>query len=107
MLKIAVDPYSQFYKTLKNCLSNETTIKICEKMVSQDSKFIAQKLYYDLINFNYIEFEKDSEARLVFKILVASEDYIFSEKEKDLFIKHLYVKVRSMDYYKSKYLGGG
>ena len=106
MLKTTIDPHSQLYITLKDCFTNQKSINLCNKMLSHDAQFIIQKFHYDLINFYSIEFKKNSEAEDVFKILVASEDYIFSEKEKGLFMKDLYVKIKPIEYYKKKYLGG-
>ena len=105
MLKTTVDPYSQLYQTLKKCLTNQKTIAICQKMVSYDALSIAEKLYYDLTTFYTVEFEQGSEARDVFKILVASPDYSFSEKEKNILVRDLYVKIKPLDYYKKKYWG--
>lgn len=105
MLKTTIDPYSPLYKTLKDCFKNPETINLCQKMVGNDAVSIAEKLYYDLTNFYTIQFDKNSEARNVFKILVASEDYSFSEKEKNIFITDLYVKIKTLDYYKKKYWG--
>jgi len=105
MLSIIIDPYSPLYKSLKDCFTNTEAINVCQKMVSYDAISIAEKLHYDLTTFYKIEFEKQSEARDVFKILVASSDYSFSEKEKGIFITNLYVKIRSLDYYKKKYWG--
>ena len=105
MLKTTIDPYSQFYQTLKNCLTNQETISLCQKMVSYDALSIAEKLYYDLTNFYTIEFEKYSEARDVFKILVASPNSSFSQQEKDILFKDLCIKVKDINYYKKKYWG--
>lgn len=105
MLKTTIDPYSPLYKTLKDCFTNQKSIHLSQKMIGNDALSIAEKLYYNLTNFYTVEFEKDSDARNVFKILVASEDYSFSEKEKDIFVKDLYVKIKHIDYYKKKYWG--
>ena len=105
MLKASIDPYSNLYKKLKCCLTDQDTISMCQKMVSYDALSIAEKLYYDLTNFYVIEFKKDSEARDVFKILITSPECLLTEEEKTFLLTNLYVKVRSIEYYKKRYWG--
>mgnify|MGYP000845963571 CR=1 FL=1 len=103
MLKATIDPYTNLYKKLKDCFTDQETISISQKMVSYDALSIAEKLYYDLTTFYVVEFQKNSEARDVFKILLTSSSSSFTEEEKTLLLEKLYVKVRPLDYYKKKY----
>ena len=103
MLKTIIDPYSQLYKTLKISLTNRKMISTSQKMLGCDAFSIAEKMFYDLTNFYTIQFEKESEARNIFKILLASPDLTFSEKEKDILARDLYVKIKPLNYYKDKY----
>lgn len=103
MLKLKVDPYSHLYQTLKTCLTDSKAIKFAQKVTGQTAISVAEKLYYNLINFYTIEFEENSQTRDIFKILVASSPDAFSEKDKNLLLTSLYVKVKDFEYYQNKY----
>jgi hypothetical protein len=106
MLKTTIDPYSQLYKTLQHCFSNQDSILLCQKIISYNALSIAEKLLYDLKNFYIIQFDQNSESKHVFEVLLSSPDYSFSEQDKNILIRDLHVKFEPVDFFKKKHLSG-